>query len=152
MNSWEIRTYRSEDIEQIGKLDEALKILVLCHGDFERENMVCAATSDGRIIACGLLMPTEWFTAISMKKDPNFVHYIGFELHFAEGFLQKQVADALIKGLIQRGYEIKAQYPDKKIALARYMDTDDAKQLDFYLGHGFCLFDTVAEFQFDLCG
>ncbi len=150
MTSFVTRICCPEDIEQIGKLDETLKSLVLYHGDFQKENMVCAATADGRLLACGLLMPTEWFSAVSMEKSPDFVHYINFDLYFAEGFRQKQIADALVERLIQRGYEIKAQYPHKRIAVAQYMDMNDPKRINYYLGHGFCFFDSAVEFRFDL--
>jgi GNAT superfamily N-acetyltransferase len=150
MGSFIIRNYLPEDAEQIGKIDATLKLLVLYHGDFEQKNMFCAVGHDGCLYAAGLIMPSEWCSALSMEKEKKFVHYLNFELHFVDGYRQKEIADALIERLIIRGCEMKAQYPKKRMALAQYMDADQPEQLDYFLGHGFFFYDSVAEFRFDL--
>lgn len=150
MNSYVIRTYQPEDAEQIGKMDKTLQLLVLYHGDFQAENMFCAAAPDGRLLAAGLLMPSEWCSALVLEKDKNFVHYINFELYFAENCRNALLADDLLDCLIRRGREIKSCYPGKRMAMAQYMEADEPKRLNYYLGRGFYFYDSTAEFRFDL--
>lgn len=145
-----IRTPEAEDAGQIRELGFVLEMLFLYHGDFDRKNMFCAVNGEGEILAVAHLMPHDSFFAAGHEGDKSFISYLTFEINFAEHAGDEQIRDALIEALLGRTREIRAEYPDKRIVLAQYIDADDLRVLGDYLAQGFTLHDTIVVYKFDL--
>ncbi|WP_156830194.1 hypothetical protein [Paenibacillus sp. HW567] len=141
MNDYVIRNPQEEDAAQIERLDVILNLLFLYHGDLDKRNMFCAVNGDGELVAVAYLMEHDTFHAV--RQEGDFVRYLTFEITFAENKEDERIKDALTTALLGRAREIKAQYPDKRIVLANYIDTDNLQELSYYLARGFTIFDTI---------
>lgn len=150
MNDFVIRNPLEEDAVQIESLDFVLHMLFLYHGDMDKQNMFCAVNGAGEIVAMAHLMEHDTFHAVRQADDSSFVRYLTFDIIFADNREDECVKDALTAALIGRSRDIKAQYPNKRIVLANYMDSDHPKELSYYLARGFTIFDTIVVFKFDL--
>ncbi|OKP75867.1 hypothetical protein A3842_18975 [Paenibacillus sp. P3E] len=150
MNDFVIRNPQEEDAAQIESLDFVLNMLFLYHGDLDKQNMFCAVNGAGEIVAVAHLMEHDTFHAVRQADDSNFVRYLTFDIIFADNREDERVKDALTTALIRRSRDIKAQYPDKRIVMANYFDTDNLKELSYYLARGFTIFDTIVVFKYDL--
>ncbi|OKP88172.1 hypothetical protein A3844_08755 [Paenibacillus helianthi] len=150
MNDFVIRNPQEEDAAQIESLDFVLNMLFLYHGDLDKQNMFCAVNGAGEIVAVAHLMEHDTFHAVRQADDSNFVRYLTFDIIFADNREDERVKDALTTALIRRSRDIKAQYPDKRIVMANYFDTDNLKELCYYLARGFTIFDTIVVFKYDL--
>lgn len=150
MIDFEIRKPQVEDAEQIGSLDFVLNMIYLYHGDLDKRNMFCAVNGEGGLIAVAHLMEHETFHAAGHEEDKNFIRYLTYQILFANGAEDERIMDALVDALISRSREIKAEYPDKRIVLAQYLDTDNLKDLSYCLARGFTIRDTIVVFKFDL--
>ncbi|MCL6602155.1 MAG: GNAT family N-acetyltransferase [Paenibacillus sp.] len=145
-----IRNPQEKDAEQIGKLDFVLQMVYLYHGDLDKRNMFCAVNEDEEIVAVAHLMEHDTFHAVQQVEDRNFIRYLTFEITFGDNKEDERVKNALTEALIRRSREIKAQYPDKRIVMAQYVDTDNLKELSYFFAHGFTIFNTIVVFKFDL--
>lgn len=150
MNDFEIRKPQEDDAEQIGSLDFVLNMIYLYHGDLDKKNMFCAVNGENELIAVAHLMEHETFHAAGHDDDRNFIRYLTYQILFAKGAEDERIKDALTEALISRSREIKAAYPEKRIVLAQYLDTDNLKDLNYYLARGFTVWDTIVVFKFDL--
>ncbi|OKP92736.1 GNAT family N-acetyltransferase [Paenibacillus sp. P32E] len=150
MNDFVIRNPQEEDAAQIESLDFVLNMLFLYHGDLAKQNMFCAVNGAGEIVAVAHLMEHDTFHAVRQAEDSNFVRYLTFDIIFADNREDERVKDALTAALIGRSRDIKAEYPDKRIVMANYFDTDNLKELSYYLARGFTIFDTIVVFKYDL--
>ncbi|WP_379135272.1 GNAT family N-acetyltransferase [Paenibacillus sp. sgz500958] len=137
-------------MEQIAGLDFILKLRYLYHDDFDKKNMFCAVRGDNEIVAVAHLMEHDTFHAIRPDDDLNFIRYLTFEITFAADLEDERVKDALTEALLKRAREIKAEYPNKRIVMAEYIDTDDFEELSYLLARGFTIHDTIVVFKFDL--
>lgn len=125
-------------------------MLYLYHGDFDKRNMFCAVNEEDEIVAVAHLLEHDTFHAVLPEEDRNFIRYLTYEITFAENGEDGRIKDALTDALIRRSTEIKAQYPDKRIVLAQYVDTDNLKELSYWFARGFTIFNTIVVFKFDL--
>jgi GNAT superfamily N-acetyltransferase len=150
MKEFVIRNPIREDGEQLGELDFVLKLLYLYHGGLDLKNMFCAVNPQGELLAAAHLMEHDTFHAVGHDDEPDFIRYLTFEMAFAGGVEDAAVKDALKEALIGRAKEIKIQYPEKRIVMAQYMDTDGHKELGYWLANGFTVYDTIVVFKFDL--
>ena len=145
-----IRNPQDEDVEQIEGLNFVLKLLYLYHDDFNKKNMFCAVNGEGEIIAVAHLMEHDTFHAVRSDDNENFIRYLTFELAFEADMEEDRVKDALTEALLRRSREIKSEYPDKRIVMAQYIDTDNLQDLSYLLARGFTIHDTIVVFKFDL--
>ncbi|MEO3946263.1 GNAT family N-acetyltransferase [Gorillibacterium sp. CAU 1737] len=146
-----LRNPKEEDVDQVGELDFVLKLHMLYHGDFDRQNMVCAFSEKEELLAVASLTEHDTFHAVGHEGDPAFVRHLMVEITLAEQVKDdNELKSALVDQMIQRAREIKEKYPDKRIVLAQYIDTDDLTELDFFFRRGFTVFDTIAVFKYDL--
>ena len=145
-----IRNPQDEDVEQIERLDFVLKLLYLYHDDFDKKNMFCAVNDEGEMIAVAHLMEHDTFHAIRSDNNDNFIRYLTFEITLADNMKEERVKDALTEALLKRSREIKAEYPDKRIVMAQYIDTDNLQDLSYLLARGFSIHDTIVIYKFDL--
>lgn len=150
MKSFVIRSPKDEDAESIGKLDFVLQMRYLYHADLDKKNMFCAVNEEDEILAIAHLMPHDTFYAVGHDEEKDFIRYLTYEITFAENVEDEEIKDALIDALISRSREIKAQHQDKRIVMAQYVDTDNLKELSYYLARGFTIYDTIVVFKFDL--
>lgn len=150
MKNFVIRNPKEEDAEKIEKLDFVLKMLYLYHGDLDKRNMFCAVSGEGEILAVAHLMPHETLFAARHDEDKDFIHYLTYQISFADNAEEERIKDALTDALIKRSREIKAQNQDKRIVMAQYIDADNLQELSYYLARGFTIYDTIVVFKFDL--
>lgn len=150
MPHFTIRNANSKDAEKIEKFGFVLKMLYLYHQDLEHLNMFFAVDGDDEVLAVAHLMPHDTFHAVGREQEQDFVYHLTYEITFAEGAESTQVKDALTQALIGRCREIKALNPHKRIAMSQYMDADSLEELGYYLARGFCIYDTIVVFKFDL--
>ena len=145
-----IRNPREEDANRLAQVNFVLELLYRYHGDFEPANMFCAVDEEGELLAVAHLMPHDTFDAVGHDGDARFIRYLDFEIAFAEGRETEAVKDALTEALIGRAREIKARYPEKRIVMAQYIDTDQTDELSYWLSRGFAVYDTIVVFKYDL--
>ncbi|WP_379163097.1 GNAT family N-acetyltransferase [Paenibacillus sp. sgz5001063] len=150
MNDFIIRNLLETDVVQIERLDCILNLLVRYHGDLDKRNMFCAVNGDEEIVAVAYLMEHDTFHAVRPAEDRSFIRYLTCEINFAQGKEDERLKDALTAALIERSRAIKAQYPDKRIVIAQYIDADNMNELSYYLARGFTIFNTIVVFKFDL--
>lgn len=166
MMTFRIRYPEEQDVEQLGDLDFGLQMYYLYHGDYDAKNMFCAVDGEDRLLGVAHLTKHDTFDAAGHEQEPDFVRYLTFDLILAErpaeGAAEEElkqaaqeaaedaVKNALVEAVIRRAGEIKAEYPHKRIVLARYVDADDLEELDYYLRRSFIVHDTIAIFKFDL--
>ncbi|MDT3427788.1 ribosomal protein S18 acetylase RimI-like enzyme [Paenibacillus forsythiae] len=150
MKDFVIRNPKDEDVEKFEKLDFVLKMLYLYHGDFDKRNMFCAVNGEDELLAVAHLMKHGTFNAAGHDGDPDFIRYLNYEITFAKHVEDEAVKAALTDALIRRSREIKAENPEKRIVMAQYIDTDNLKELSYFLARGFTIHDTIVVFKFDL--
>lgn len=149
LGDWIIRNVNDGDEETVAAFGFALHMHYLYHGDFEQKNMFLAV-KDNEVLALAHLTYHDTFHATRHDDDPGFIRYLTGEISFACGNEDEAVKDALLDTLIARSREIKAQYPEKRIVLNQYIDTENLGEQGYYLKRGFTVYETIVILKYDL--
>ncbi len=151
-SEFQIRNYQKHDAVKIGEFDELLELSYLYNPDFVPENIFCAVNFKDEILGVGHLEPHDSWNLID-KTDlaPEFACKLkaGISLNPCFSSMSNLKA-ALLACLLKRAEEIKIQYPDRKIRVITWLNSNENKQMDFFLSKGFLAYSNSLVLCYDL--
>lgn len=137
--SYIIRNYQDQDADQIASFDVISMLAYRYNGDYIPENIFCAVSFEGDILASAHLAPDQSWGLIEEDDKP-----IGFEFKLLMDIVinesitvPQDAVDDLLNAVISRARTIRNRYPDKKVTLRHTIASDDIEEMDFYLAKGF---------------
>lgn len=137
--SYIIRNYQDQDADQIGNFDFISMLAYRYNGDYTSENIFCAVSDEGDILASAHLAPDQSWELIQDKSKPkDFEFKLQIDLAINEKLIVPQDAvEELMNAVIDRAKTIRYQYPDKRVTIRHTISSDDLEEMDFYLSKGF---------------
>lgn len=136
---YQIRNFLEKDAEKIGSINFLSMLYYRFNKDFKPENTYCAVNSEGEIYAFGHVVPDQtWCRIEDSDNDPDFIHKINLELEINEHYAGAEAClEELLQHLLNKAQEMRDSYPNKKVVVSHNIDSDDYKEMDFYLSKGF---------------
>ncbi|MGM7684515.1 GNAT family N-acetyltransferase [Cytobacillus sp. Hm23] len=134
-----IRNYVDEDADKIAQFNFVLMLSYRYNGDFEPNNIFCAADSKGNIYGVGHLeLDQTWFFIDTDNKPANFVYKLNIDISLNPNLkCSHDLKNELLKSLMKRAEELRSKYPSKKIKLTHFIEADELEEINFYLSKGF---------------
>lgn len=136
---YSIRNYEEHDANQIAKFDFISMLAYQYNGDYTSDNIFCAISEDGEVLATAHIAPDQsWGLIEDGNKSIDFEFKLQMDLAVNEDTTVPQEAvEELTDAVIFRAKMIRNQYPNKKVTLRHTISSDDIKEMDFYLSKGF---------------
>lgn len=136
---YSIRNYEEHDANQIAKFDFLSMLAYQYNGDYTSDNIFCAISEDGEVLATAHIAPDQsWGLIEDGNKSIDFEFKLQMDLAINENTTVPQEAvEELTDAVIFRAKMIRNQYPNKKVTLRHTISSDDIKEMDFYLSKGF---------------
>lgn len=137
--SYIIRNYQDQDADQIGNFDFISMLAYRYNGDYTSENIFCAVSEEGDILASAHLAPDQSWELIQDKSKPkDFEFKLQLDLAINEKIIVPQDAvEELMNAVIDRAKTIRYQYPNKRVTIRHTISSDDIEEMDFFLSKGF---------------
>lgn len=134
-----IRNYQDHDANQIAAFDVTAMLAYRYNRDYEQQNVFCAVDSNDHIVGVGHIVPDQTWSEIEHSNQPSdFVYQLNIDISLnEESPPSENVYGELLKCLLNRGRELRAGYPDKKVRVTHTISSDDLEEIDFYLSKGF---------------
>ena len=139
-----LRKYSATDLDAIEKINSFCAISIKYHGDIKKENVLCVVDENKELIGVGYLKFSE-------NLHTKGKHLIGFSTSIDESHQSDmKVNGMLMDGLINRFHEIKNIIPQKELCLRICCETDEIKDMQFYLDKGFGLNSVIPVLKYNL--
>jgi ribosomal protein S18 acetylase RimI-like enzyme len=140
-SSYIIRNYQDQDADQIASFDLLSMLAYRYNGDYIPENIFCAVTVDGIILASAHLAPDQSWGLIEDNSKPlDFEFKLQMDVvtnDNEEVTVPQEAIDDLLNTVVARARAIRNQFPGKKVTLRHTIASDDIEEIDFYLSNGF---------------
>lgn len=135
-----LRKYNSTDLDAIDKIDSLMKY----QGDIKKENIICIIDDNDKVIGVGWLKFDE-------NVHINGKHFIKLSTKLDEAHKCDTEADGmLVDGLIRRFLQIKNAISGEQFCLHIFCETDEIKDMQFFLEKGFSLCSVIPVLKYDL--
>jgi ribosomal protein S18 acetylase RimI-like enzyme len=137
--SYIIRNYKDQDADQIASFDLLSMLAYRYNGDYIPENIFCAVSIDGIILASAHLAPDQSWDILKNNSKPLDFEF-KLQMHIAtneEVTVPQKAVDDLLNAVLVRAMAIRNQYPEKIVTLRLSIASDDFEEIDFYLSKGF---------------
>lgn len=139
-----MREYSTTDLNAIEKINSFCAISIKHHGDIKPENVLCVINEKKVLIGVGYLK----FDEDNKTKGKN---KIGFSISIDKAHQDDmEVDEMLMDGLINRFHQIKSTMPEKDLCLRICCETDEIKDMQFFLEKGFSLNSIIPVLKYDL--
>jgi ribosomal protein S18 acetylase RimI-like enzyme len=134
-----IRNYKEQDATQIAEYDFISMLAYRYNGDYTSDNIFCAVSEKGEILASAHIAPDQSWRLI---KDPDKTLDFEFKLQMDVSInenttVPQDAVHELTDAVIDRAKMIRNQYPNKKITIRHTISSNDLEEMDFYLSKGF---------------
>ena len=118
------------------------------HPGFEnRQNILCAFNSEGKLLAYAPLLPAP----VKAESSQEHQHYIWTDMIYNPKVEELEtVENELFNRMIKRANEIKATFPERATRLASAKYSDEEEGIRYFLAKGFELYESLYVMKRDL--
>jgi len=139
-----LRKYSNDDLEAIEKMNSFFAITIKYHGDISKQDVICVVGRDEKLIGVGYLKYDKKFN----RKGKYLIEFSTLVDEEHQGNMK--IDGMLMDGLIKRYHEIKNANPQKELCLRICCETDEIKDMQFFLEKGFNLNSVIPVLKYDL--